>query len=160
MPPEAFDDILDDKVQLLTVSHVYYNTAHRLNLPAVAERCRAHDILFVVDDYQCCGTRPINVHKMGADVLVTERSNTCSARRGSRSSMCARAFSIDYIRRRPDGSGRKTSMTFKSSDTKRRPTPGVFRPARRPFPPYSIVWPGSSSSNQWGSIRSARGSRP
>ncbi len=71
MLPEAFDDILDDKVQLLTVSHVYYNTAHRLNLPAVAERCRAHDILFVVDDYQCCGTRPINIQEMGADVLVT-----------------------------------------------------------------------------------------
>ena len=71
MPPEAFDDILDDKVQLLTVSHVYYNTAHRLNLPAVAKKCREHDILFVVDDYQCCGTRPIDVKEMGADVLMT-----------------------------------------------------------------------------------------
>ncbi len=71
LPPEAFDDILDEKVQLLTVSHVYYNTAHRLNLQAVAEKCRAHDILFVVDDYQCCGTRPIDVQEMGADILMT-----------------------------------------------------------------------------------------
>jgi kynureninase len=69
--PEAFDSVLDDRCRLLSVAHVCYKNGHRLDLPAVAERAHAAGALFVVDDYQCTGSRPLDVRAAGIDVLTT-----------------------------------------------------------------------------------------
>jgi selenocysteine lyase/cysteine desulfurase len=69
--PAAFDGVLDESVQLVSVAHGCYKNGHRLDLEAVAEKAHAVDALFVVDDYQVCGTRVLDVHATRIDVLVT-----------------------------------------------------------------------------------------
>ena len=69
--PAAFDDVIDESVQIVSVAHGCYKNGHRLDLAAVAAKARAVDALFVVDDYQVCGTRVLDVHASGIDVLVT-----------------------------------------------------------------------------------------
>jgi kynureninase len=69
--PAAFDGVLDESVQIVSVAHGCYKNGHRLDLEAVGEKARAVDALFVVDDYQVCGTRALDVHAAGIDVLVT-----------------------------------------------------------------------------------------
>jgi selenocysteine lyase/cysteine desulfurase len=69
--PAAFDGVLDESVQVVSVAHGCYKNGHRLDLEAVGEKARAVDALFVVDDYQVCGTRVLDVQASGIDVLVT-----------------------------------------------------------------------------------------
>lgn len=69
--PQAFDEVLDDQVRLVSVSHVCYKNGHRLDLPQVAQRAHEVGAYFMVDDYQSCGSRPVNVRQDGIDVLVT-----------------------------------------------------------------------------------------
>ena len=71
LPPEAFDQVLDERCKLLSVAHVCYKNGHRVDLPAIGRR--AHDVgaWVFVDDYQSCGSRAVNVREAGIDVLST-----------------------------------------------------------------------------------------
>ncbi len=71
IPPEAFDAVLDRNCKLLSVAHVCYKNGHRMDLNALARRCHEVGALFVVDDYQSCGSRPLNVKETGIDILAT-----------------------------------------------------------------------------------------
>ena len=69
--PDAFDAVLNENVRLLSVASVCYTNGYRLDLPEIAQRAHAAGAWLVVDDYQCAGTRPIDVRAMGIDVLTT-----------------------------------------------------------------------------------------
>ncbi len=69
--PQAFEPHLDDQVKLVSVAHICYKNGHRLDLPAVAERVHEIGALFVVDDYQGCGSRRMDVKAADIDILVT-----------------------------------------------------------------------------------------
>jgi kynureninase len=71
IPVEAFDHVFDDRLQFLSVAHVCYKNGHRMDLPSLASRCHDVGALFVVDDYQSCGSRPLNVKEADIDVLIT-----------------------------------------------------------------------------------------
>jgi selenocysteine lyase/cysteine desulfurase len=71
IPPEAFLDAVDERCQLVSVAEVCYRNGHRLDLAPVARIAHDAGALFVVDDYQCCGSRPLDVRAAGVDVLAT-----------------------------------------------------------------------------------------
>lgn len=65
---------LDSSVQLVAVSSVCYKNGHRLEVPALARQVHDAGALLVVDDYQACGSRHLDVKAQGIDVLVTGTS--------------------------------------------------------------------------------------
>jgi kynureninase len=69
--PEAFADVVDSSCQLLSVAHVCYRNGHLLDLEPVGRIAHEAGAMFVVDDYQCCGSRPIDVRAADIDVLAT-----------------------------------------------------------------------------------------
>ncbi len=69
--PEAFADVVDSSCQLVSVAHVCYRNGHRLDLEPVGRIAHDAGAMFVVDDYQCCGSRPIDVRAADIDVLAT-----------------------------------------------------------------------------------------
>ena len=71
IPVKAFDHVFDERLQFLSVAHVCYKNGHRMDLTSLASRCHDVGALFVVDDYQSCGSRPLNVKDAGIDILVT-----------------------------------------------------------------------------------------
>jgi len=71
IPVESFDHVFDKHLQFLSVAHVCYKNGHRMDLPSLASRSHDAGALFVVDDYQSCGSRPLNVKKANIDVLIT-----------------------------------------------------------------------------------------
>lgn len=71
IPVEAFDHVFDERLQFLSVAHVCYKNGHRMDLSSLVSRCHDAGALFVVDDYQSCGSRPLNVKDAGIDILVT-----------------------------------------------------------------------------------------
>lgn len=68
---EAFDSVFDESLQFLSVAHVCYKNGHRMDLPALAKRSHEAGALFIVDDYQSCGSRALNVKDADIDVLIT-----------------------------------------------------------------------------------------
>lgn len=71
LSPEAFFDAVDERCQLVSVAHVCYRNGHRLDLAPVARIAHDAGALLVLDDYQCCGSRPLDVRAVGIDVLAT-----------------------------------------------------------------------------------------
>lgn len=76
VPAEQFitaDDILGaitPKTRVVSVSHVRFDDASLLDTTRVAEVCRRNNIVFVLDITQSCGAIPLDVHALGADVVV------------------------------------------------------------------------------------------
>lgn len=70
IPPQAFIDAVDERCQLVSVAHVCYRNGHLLDLEPVARIAHDAGALLVVDDYQCCGSRPLNVRETGVDILA------------------------------------------------------------------------------------------
>ncbi len=71
LAPEAFRAAVDERCQLVSAAHVCYRNGHRLDLAPVAQIAHDAGALFIVDDYQCCGSRPLDVRSVGVDVLGT-----------------------------------------------------------------------------------------
>ena len=69
--PDAFEAVLDERCQLVSVAHVCYKNGHRLDLPTIARKAHRVGAWFVVDDYQCSGSRELDVRKTEIDILTT-----------------------------------------------------------------------------------------
>ena len=69
--PDAFDDVLDERVRAVSVAHVCYKNGHRMDLNAIARKAHNFGAWFIVDDYQSSGSRPLDVRQSGIDILAT-----------------------------------------------------------------------------------------
>ena len=62
--------LIDSKTRVVAPSWVHWATGHRLDLAAVAERCRAVGALLVVDVIQGLGALTLDVERMGIDACA------------------------------------------------------------------------------------------
>ena len=70
VPLEALERAIDTRTRVVALSSVQYATGFRIDLGAVAELCRAHDALLVVDAIQGLGALPLSVSESQIDVCV------------------------------------------------------------------------------------------
>jgi selenocysteine lyase/cysteine desulfurase len=70
VPLEAIERAMTPRTRVVALSSVQYATGFRIDLAAVAELCRAHDALLVVDAVQSLGALPLSVVGSGIDVCV------------------------------------------------------------------------------------------
>ena len=68
--PEYFDEHLDEDVKLASVAQVCYKNGHLLDVAEVGKRVHDVGALYVVDSYQGCGSREINVRELDIDIMV------------------------------------------------------------------------------------------
>ncbi len=68
--PEYFDAHLDGDVKLASVAQVCYKNGHLLDVAEVGKRVHDAGALYVVDSYQGCGSREINVRDLDIDIMV------------------------------------------------------------------------------------------
>ena len=69
--PDRFEGVVDSSTRLVSVAHVCYKNGHRLDLPGIAKLAHDAGAWLVVDDYQSCGSREIDVRVGGIDILTT-----------------------------------------------------------------------------------------
>lgn len=67
---DAILDRIDDHTRVVALSWVHFVSGHRLNLAPIAERCRRHDALFVVDAIQGLGALALSVERDGVDAVA------------------------------------------------------------------------------------------
>ncbi len=69
------DDVVravDDRTAAVSVSFVQFLSGFRIELAPIAEVCRRHDALFVVDAIQGLGVFPLDVEREGVDFLSAD----------------------------------------------------------------------------------------
>jgi selenocysteine lyase/cysteine desulfurase len=71
LPPQQFEAALDASTQIVATSRVCYKNGYRQDVAALARLAHDHGALMVVDDYQCLGTRAVDVRADDCDVLVS-----------------------------------------------------------------------------------------
>lgn len=69
-PLEALLERLDERVRLVSVSHVYFRHSRAIDARRVVERAHAAGALVVLDTYQSLGTLPVDVRALGVDFAV------------------------------------------------------------------------------------------
>ena len=70
VPVEAFAEQIDDRTRAVVVSSVQWTNGYAVDLDGLAEVCRAHDALLVVDAIQQLGATRLSVADVGVDVVV------------------------------------------------------------------------------------------
>ena len=63
---------VDRRTVALSISFVQFHSGFRIDVPAVADICRRHDALFVLDAIQGLGVLPLDVEAMGVDFLSAD----------------------------------------------------------------------------------------
>ena len=70
IPLEHYADRIDERTALVSLAHVCYRNGARQDAKAVTELAHEHGALVLLDAYQSLGTMPIDVKKLGVDILV------------------------------------------------------------------------------------------
>jgi selenocysteine lyase/cysteine desulfurase len=69
IPVERFDELIDERTALVSVTAVCYRNGARLPVEEVVELAHSRGALVLLDAYQAIGTYPIDVGELGVDFL-------------------------------------------------------------------------------------------
>ena len=70
IPPERFDEAIDEQTALVCCTVVSYRTGTRLDVAEVARLAHERGALVLADAYQAAGSIPIDVRALGVDFLT------------------------------------------------------------------------------------------
>jgi selenocysteine lyase/cysteine desulfurase len=71
LPLDAYQATIDERTLIVPATHICFRNGYRVDLPSLVRLCHERGALCLVDDYQCTGSGPIDVHQLGVDFLVT-----------------------------------------------------------------------------------------
>lgn len=71
IPAAAYEKMVDRRTLIVPLTHVCFKNGCRSEVKAVAEIAHRAGALVMLDDYQDCGTRPVDVKAMDLDFYVT-----------------------------------------------------------------------------------------
>lgn len=71
IPAAAYEKLIDRRTLIVPLTHVCFKNGFRTHVAAITQRAHDAGALVMLDDYQDCGTRPIDVKAMNLDFYVT-----------------------------------------------------------------------------------------
>ena len=71
LPPESYERAVDRQTAIVPLTRVCFKNGFRSDVQAIVELAHNQGAWVMLDDYQDCGTRPIDVKAMGIDFYVT-----------------------------------------------------------------------------------------
>jgi kynureninase len=69
--PEDYGKVVDNDTLIVPLTHVSFRNGSTLPVRDITEVCHRRGAYVLLDDYQCTGTRPIDVKYLGIDFLVS-----------------------------------------------------------------------------------------
>jgi selenocysteine lyase/cysteine desulfurase len=69
--PDAYASAIDDQTCIVPLTHVCFLNGFRSDIPAIVRQAHERGALVMLDGYQDCGTRPIDVKALDVDFYVT-----------------------------------------------------------------------------------------
>lgn len=71
IPAESYAAAIDDQTLIVPLTHVCFMNGARSDVSAITKFAHDRGALVMLDDYQDCGTRPVDVKALGADFYVS-----------------------------------------------------------------------------------------
>jgi len=71
IPTAAYEALIDRETLIVPLTHVCFKNGFRTGVSRITEMAHAAGALVMLDDYQDCGTRPVDVKAMNLDFYVT-----------------------------------------------------------------------------------------
>jgi selenocysteine lyase/cysteine desulfurase len=71
IPAVNYERMIDRKTLIVPLTHVCFKNGYRSQVGAITQMARHAGALVMLDDYQDCGTRPVDVKAMDLDFYVT-----------------------------------------------------------------------------------------
>src|SRR5215469_4837546 len=71
IPTANYEEIIDRQTLIVPLTHVCFKNGFRSDVSAVIEIAHKSGAFVMLDDYQDCGTRPVNVKAMNLDFYLT-----------------------------------------------------------------------------------------
>jgi selenocysteine lyase/cysteine desulfurase len=71
IPAIHYEQMIDRQTLIVPLTHVCFKNGFRSELGAITRMAHAAGALVMLDDYQDCGTRPVDVNAMDLDFYVT-----------------------------------------------------------------------------------------
>ncbi|MBV8052370.1 MAG: aminotransferase class V-fold PLP-dependent enzyme [Acidobacteriaceae bacterium] len=69
--PDSYAKAIDDQTLIVPVTQVCFSNGFRSDVGPIVKTAHEHGALVMLDGYQDCGTRPINVKELDVDFYVT-----------------------------------------------------------------------------------------
>lgn len=69
--PDDYAGTVDEETLIVPLTHVSFRNGSTLAVKEITEICHRRGAYVLLDDYQCTGTRPLNVKDLDVDFLVT-----------------------------------------------------------------------------------------
>jgi kynureninase len=70
IPPEAYDDAIDERTALVMVNRILYRSSAVVDAAAICTLARERGALSFLDDYHGLGILPLDLHDLGCDLYV------------------------------------------------------------------------------------------
>jgi selenocysteine lyase/cysteine desulfurase len=71
IPAVNYENLIDRRTAIVPLTHVCFKNGFRADVNAITQIAHASGALVMLDDYQDCGTRPVDVKAMDLDFYVT-----------------------------------------------------------------------------------------
>lgn len=71
IPVAAYEELIDSNTLIVPLTHVCFKNGFRTHVSAITKMAHSAGALVMLDDYQDCGTRPVDVEAMNVDFYVT-----------------------------------------------------------------------------------------
>ena len=71
LPADAYERLIDRNTLIVPLTHVCFKNGSRTDVRAITQMAHNAGALVMLDDYQDCGTRPVDVKAMNLDFYVT-----------------------------------------------------------------------------------------
>lgn len=71
IPTASYEELIDDKTVIVPLTHVCFKNGFRTKVNEIEKMAHSAGALVMLDDYQDCGTRPVDVKAMNVDFYVT-----------------------------------------------------------------------------------------
>ncbi len=71
IPAAAYEELIDPNTLIVPLTHVCFKNGFRTDVNTVTQMAHCAGALVMLDDYQDCGTRPVDVKAMNLDFYVT-----------------------------------------------------------------------------------------
>lgn len=71
IPATAYEKLIDRRTFIVPLTHVCFKNGFRTDVNTITQMAHSNGALVMLDDYQDCGTRPVDVKAMNLDFYVT-----------------------------------------------------------------------------------------
>lgn len=71
IPSTSYEKMIDRNTLIVPITHVCFKNGYRSEVSAITQMAHQNGALVMLDDYQDCGTRPVDIKAMDLDFYVT-----------------------------------------------------------------------------------------